>query len=110
MLTAVSVPDATRKLRTLNVAAQIRNSMHANGIHHGWNGSDTIESIRGVEYCFEHGERVQCGSWFHIVTALTGSIEILDEVLSTPAVRGISIIPDIYAEQKAGEQSPDQAA
>ena len=109
ILTVTGIADAARKRKLLNVAALMRNSMHANGIHHGWKNLDTIENIAGVEFRFEHGKRVQCGSWFHIVTALTASLEVLDEILSASAVREIVSIPDTYAVQKADEQSKGQA-
>ena len=101
VLQATALPDPGTRLRILNVPALLRNSMHSNGIHHGWKGADTIESIKGVEFRFEHGKRVQCGSWHHIVTALSASLEIVDEVFGSSTVKQISAIPDAYAEQKA---------
>ncbi len=101
VLAATGVPDSARKLRILNVPALMRNSMHANGIHHGWKCSDTIEVIMGVEFRFEHGKRVQCGSWYHIVTALSASFEIVDEILGSAPVSALRVIPDAYAEQAA---------
>ncbi len=100
LLATASTPDAARKLQVLNIAALMGNSMHANGIHHGWKSQNTIETVNGAEFRFEHGQRIQCGSWFHIVTALTASLEILDAIFNTPAVRAIANIPDSYAEQK----------
>jgi len=99
VLAAAGLPDSTAKLRVLNVPAHMRNSMHANGIHHGWKGSDTVELINGVEFRFEHGKRVQCGSWYHIVTALSASFEVIDEILGSAAVKALGSIPDAYAEQ-----------
>lgn len=101
VLAAASVADPATKLRILNVPALMRNSMHANGVHHGWKGSDTIEVIKGVEFRFEHGKRVQCGSWYHIVTALSASFEIVDEILGSAPVSALRVIPDAYAEQAA---------
>jgi hypothetical protein len=105
VLAAAGVADPATKLRILNVPALMRNSMHANGIHHGWKGADTITLIRGVEYRFEHGKRVQCGSWYHIVTALSVSFEIVDEILISAPVSALKMIPDKYAEQ-AVPQNP----
>jgi hypothetical protein len=100
---ATKIPDPEQKVRTLNVAALMRNSMHANGIHYGWRGSDTVETLGDVEFRFEHGKRVQCGSWLHIVTALTASMAVVDEVLTSKALRAVGAIPDVYAVQKATE-------
>jgi hypothetical protein len=102
VLAAAGVAQPAVKLRVLNVPALMRNSMHANGVHHGWKGSDTIESIKGVEFRFEHGRRVQCGSWYHIVTALSAGFEIVDEVLGSGPILALKIIPDVYAAQAAG--------
>jgi hypothetical protein len=95
------LPDEAAKLRVLNVTALMRNSMHSNGVHHGWKGTGTLETIDGIEFRFEHGKRVQCGSWYHIVTALTASIEIVNKVLSAGPVASIAEIPDRYSQQKA---------
>jgi hypothetical protein len=103
VLTFAGIPDIPGKLRVLNVPALLRNCMHSNGIHHGWNGTSTVETITGVEYRFEHGKRVQCGSWFHIVTALSASLIIVEEILSSAAIRTLAEIPDAYAEQRAGD-------
>lgn len=101
VLAAAGVADPATKLRILNVPALMRNSMHANGIHYGWKGSDTIEVIKGVEFRFEHGKRVQCGSWYHIVTALSASFEVVYEILGSAAVSALGVIPDAYAKQAA---------
>ncbi len=103
VLKAVAVADPDLKLRVLNVPALLRNSMHANGVHHGWKGTDTVETIEGAEFRFQHGKRVQCGSWYHIVTALSASLEIVDAVFSSAVIQKLANIPDVYAEQKAAE-------
>jgi hypothetical protein len=100
VLAAAGVIDPA-KLRILNVPALIRNSMHTNGIHQGWKGSNTIEIIRGVEFRFEHGKPVHCGSWYHIVTALSASLEVVDEILSAAPVKAVHVLPDAYAAQAA---------
>jgi hypothetical protein len=101
ILAGTGIPDAQTKARILNVAAMMRNSMHSNGIHHGWNGTNTVEIIQGLEFRFEHGKRVQCGSWHHITTALSASFDIVGEMFASGSVMALQYIPDIYAEQKA---------
>ena len=104
LLKVVGIADSDVKLRLLNVPALMRNSMHANGIHHGYQGRDTMEVIDGIEFRFEHSKRVQCGSWHHIAAALTGSINLVDEILSAPRVAGLDRIPDEYAVQRSAEE------
>jgi hypothetical protein len=101
LIAAAGLADPDMELRVLNVPALMRNSMHSNGIHHGWNGTDTVEVINGVEFHFQHGKRVQCGSWYHIVTALLASFDVVDEVLTSNPVKDLAEIPDRYSEQAA---------
>ncbi len=101
VLKITGVPDRLTKLRVLNVGALLRNSMHSNGIHYGYRGTTTVEIIDGVKYRFEDGNRVQCGSWFHIITALTASFRVVDEILGVAVVSSRGTIPDTYAEQAA---------
>ena len=100
-LAATGVADAQVKARILNVGAMMRNSMHSNGVHHGWKGTNTLEIIHGVEFRFDNGQRVQCGSWIHIITALSASFEIVGEVFASAPVVAIQDIPDTYALQIA---------
>jgi len=104
LLSASGISDRDAKLHVLNVGALLRNSMHSNGIHHGYMGASTVENIDGVEFRFDHGQRVQCGSWFHIVTALRASVSIVDELLAAPPIKRLAAIPDEYAAQLAAER------
>lgn len=99
MLSVSSVADKDGKLKILNVPAMMRNSMHANGIHHGYKGSNTVEMINGVEFRFEHEKSVQCGSWYHIVTALSAALGVVDSILASATIGAVKLIPDKYAEQ-----------
>jgi len=105
LLSVSGVGGAETKLRILNVGALLRNSMHSNGIHHGYKGASTLETIDGVEFRFDHGGRVQCGSWFHIVTAIRASLKIVDEILSASGVKAVALIPDEYATQRASDEA-----
>lgn len=104
VLLATGIPNPKDKLKILNVPALMRNSMHANGIHHGWKGTSTIELIDGIEFRFEDGKRVQCGNWVHIITALTATMQIVEEVLASQAVTSLKLIPDTYAVELAAAQ------
>lgn len=99
-LQIADISDAGTKMRTLNVPAMMRNSMHANGIHHGHLGSSSTETINGIEFKFENGKKVECGHWVHIVTALKASLDVTGEVLMSPKVSAITSIDDEYAKQK----------
>jgi hypothetical protein len=99
LLAAVGSTNPTTKLGVLNVAALMRNSMHSNGMHHGRDGANTITTINGVEFRFEHNQPVSCGSWYHIVVALMASFEIIEEVLKSQSVSSLKEIPDAYAEE-----------
>lgn len=99
VLAAASIADLASKLQILNVPALMRNSMHANGIHRGWKSRDTVVVMKTVEVRFEHNKRVQCGSWYHIVTALSATFEVVDEILGSPVVGALKSIPDEYAAQ-----------
>ena len=86
------------KLEILNTGALIRNSLHSNGIHHGYNGSDFHSNLKGVQYDFIHNQKVSCASFPHIAHALECSVEVLDEIFSTSQLKQhASLIPDAYA-------------
>lgn len=93
--------DPASMVQLLNVPALMRNSMHTNGIHHGYKGADTTVAIDGVEFRFEHGKRVQCGSWYHIAVALTASMGVVRGILEAPKISALASIPDEYASQVA---------
>jgi hypothetical protein len=57
--------------------------------------------VNGVEFRVEHRKRVQCGSWYHIVTALTGSLDAVNDVFATPSVSSLNLILDEYSVQAA---------
>ena len=85
-------------LNILNTGAQIRNSLHSNGIHHGYKGADFHSNLKGVQYDFINGQKVSCASFPHIAHALESSVEILDKIYSTPDLKSHSfLIPDAYA-------------
>lgn len=76
-------------LATLNVAALIRNSLHRNGIHFGYQGADTITVLDGVRYEFPHEDRVQCAGWEHIAHALESSLDVLERIVEHPEVAAL---------------------
>ncbi len=101
VLTALSIPSD--RMDILNTPARIRNSLHANGIHHQQHPSEPpCVSIRGVTYEFWDGHPVSCASWEHIAHALEASVGILGEAFLTPQIRQLADpMLDQYAWEKA---------
>ncbi len=87
-------------LDIFNTVAMIRNSLHSNGIHHGYCGADTVVTIGGVIFEFLHEQRVQCATVEHIAHALEASVEGLQKVFTNPTV---AALPDPIMEQYVWE-------
>ena len=89
-------------LEVLLTPAYIRNSLHANGIYHGYQGSSTSFVIDGVQYGFVNGQPLQCASWGHVIHAFGAAIAAIEEILGTPqVVRLPDPIEDTYAWERA---------
>lgn len=84
LLIEIGIPND--RLEILNTPALIRNSLHSNGIHHGYGGVDTVVTVGGIVYQFCHEKRVQCATIEHIAHALETSVGVLDEVFHSPKV------------------------
>ena len=78
--------DSEEKIKFLYLPAQLRNSLHSNGIHHGYKGECTTIEIGGFTFELIDGQKVSCAGWGHIVLALNASLEILEEILSSPKI------------------------
>jgi hypothetical protein len=88
VIAAVGLP--ADRMDILNTPARLRNSLHANGIHHRQHPSETTRVVvAGVQYDFIDGRPVRCAAWEHIAHALEASIGVLEEVFLTPAVQAI---------------------
>ena len=84
------------KIDVINTGALIRNSLHSNGIHHGFSGSDFSSKIDGINYKFKHGKKVSCATYPHIAHALEGSLNVLDEIFNTAKVMSQATLEDQY--------------
>lgn len=103
------LPESGRKLELLYLPAMIRNSLHANGIHHGYRGSSTSIVLDGVSFDFTHMEKVSCAGWGHLSIALNAAADIVEEILQTPAVQALEDpILDQYTWEQATE--PNEVA
>ena len=79
----------------LTAFANLRNSLHGNGIH-----KTNSLSIRVDETTFDFvkGERVRCASWNHIIILLQANVDILKKILLSPKVANIKVeITDDFA-------------
>jgi hypothetical protein len=75
--------------------ANIRNSLHNNGIHRG---KDLEVSIDGMEFKFVNNLRVECASWGHIIVLLNANVKILEKILQSDKVKNIKTpIKDDFA-------------
>ena len=91
------VPDPEQSHRLMNVIAHIRNSQHANGIHHGFKGSDAIVDAGGVLFEFRDQQPVQCATWDHIAHAWLSLLPIMKHIYYHPRVRDLTDpIPDRF--------------
>ncbi len=86
ILNAVTIHDIQTKLRTLNVVALLRNSLHSNGIHTSSNRSSMQIDINGVPYNFVYGDRVRCAGWAYIIHALDAGLDVIEEILLSPEI------------------------
>jgi len=88
------------KLEALNTGALIRNSLHSNGIHHGYQGMSSHITLKGVQYDFYHGKKVSCATLPHIAHSLECSLEVLDEIIGSSQVKSYTgLIEDTYVAQ-----------
>ena len=83
ILDQCSLPQKGREKDLLTAFANLRNSLHGNGIHR--NNSLSIK-IDGLSFDFIKGKRVECASWEHIVVLLNSNIEVLKKILMSPQI------------------------
>ena len=93
----VPVPDQAGKTDILQVLALIRNSLHSNGFHYGFGNSPSHIFVGGTLYRFDHGCRVECVAWWHIVKAINASATIIEDILCTPEISSLADpVPDDF--------------
>lgn len=92
------------RMNPLLVSADLRNSLHSNGIHHNPTRSITLGS---VTYDFTLNQPVRCSDWEHIAHALEHSVGVLSEIFLHADVVGINDpIMDHYAWERETAPSP----
>lgn len=97
-LTVLELGDIPERRERVYLAAHLRNSMHANGVHHGYQGSDTVLQVGDLEFRFEHGKRVSCGHWEHVCAAILTSLNEVSAILSSEQVRALEFVPERYTQ------------
>lgn len=106
ILEVTNISDEENKFNILYTPALIRNSLHSNGIHHGYKGSDSIIQIGELKYEFLNGKKVSCASWEHVIVALSALTDLVREILYTQKIRMLKDpIADEYYLQKKFEQN-----
>jgi hypothetical protein len=75
--------------RILTALAYMRNSFHNNGIHR--RGSDLTFQLKGEDFIFERNKLVRCAGWKHVIALISGTIEILQKVFLSEAMKGLDI-------------------
>jgi len=102
IISLLSLPDSDRKLEILNTSALIRNSLHSNGIHHGYKSQSSKISLDGCEFEFNHLQKVTCAGWGHIILSCNESVSVIEDILNTSSVRELKDpIMDQYAWEEA---------
>ncbi|NTU49960.1 MAG: hypothetical protein HGA87_03570 [Desulfobulbaceae bacterium] len=82
----------------LTAFANLRNSLHGNGIH---NTNDLSIQLSGLSFNFIKGQRVECSSWNHILIILDSNIDVLNKILLSNKVANIQAeIIDEFASGK----------
>lgn len=86
ILDQCAFPKTGAKKDLLTAFANLRNSLHGNGIHK----KDSLSiQVNGMSFDFIKGKRVECASWDHIVVLLESNVEILKNILLSSKVANI---------------------
>lgn len=96
VLAGFGVPDPEKKRAPFLVVASLRDALHANGVHCSRDGANRTFWLREVEYTFRQGLRIRCDSWGHVLHALTGSLQVVEEVLSSAPAAALPFVVDSY--------------
>lgn len=98
ILNQCSLPKTGTEKQRLTAFANLRNSLHGNGIHK----TDSLSiRIDGTVFDFIKGKRVECASWNHIIVLLNANVDILKTILLSSKVENIKTeIEDVFASGK----------
>jgi len=91
------VTDTDAIESVLRTAAKIRNTLHANGIHHG----PPIEiAFGGVRFELVDGAPAECGSIQHITELVRASVNATIAVFRGPRVAALAFVADSYVQAR----------
>jgi len=82
--------EKKKKRRILNILAQIRNSLHNNGVYNSKYPFDV--EIDGKEYNFTNGVRIDCANWTDISKITKATLETVIKILSSKKCTDIPYI------------------
>lgn len=95
ILDQCSISKTGTEKNILTAFANLRNSLHGNGVHRT---SDLELKIDQIEFKFVKNSRVECASWEHIVVLLKANVDILEKVLLSAKIINIKTeIKDDFA-------------
>jgi hypothetical protein len=92
----LSLPNRLHTIRRLNILANIRNSLHNNGIHKSYDKKDTIVQIDNIQYKFMHLKTVKCANWDHISHAWKGLLPTIRKIYFHSDVAKLKKIPNHF--------------
>jgi len=98
ILEECGIPNDGTEKDILTAFANLRNSLHGNGIHR----TNTLQiTIDELNFDFIKDERIECANWEHILVLLNSNIDILREILLSDKVSNIQTdIADDFASEE----------
>ena len=72
----------------------MRNTLHNGGFHGRANRQITVGDTM---YVFRKDRRFEQAGWHHIAHALSAELDVLDELLSSPTLERLGLVPDRFA-------------
>jgi len=88
----VSAP--VRKASWVYLPLLMRNTLHNGGFHGRSNRQITVGKTK---YVFKKDRRFEQAGWHHITHALSAELDVLDELLASPTLVQLGLVPDRFA-------------
>jgi hypothetical protein len=88
----VSAP--VRKASWVYLPLLMRNTLHNGGFHGRSNRQITVGHTK---YVFRQDRRFEQAGWHHIAHALSAELDVLDELLASPTLEQLGLVPDRFA-------------
>ena len=98
ILVQCSLSKTGTEKKLLTAFANLRNSLHGNGIHR--TNSLSIQ-VGETIFDFVKGKRVKCASWHHIIVLLNSNVDVLKKILLSKKV--VDIKTEIKDDFASGE-------